>query len=41
MPGKLADMVVLSQDIFTIPSQQLLATKSILTMIDGKIVYEH
>lgn len=41
MHGMLADLAVLSQDIFTIPSQQLPATKSVLTMIDGKIVYEY
>ncbi|MEP7232071.1 MAG: amidohydrolase family protein [Ginsengibacter sp.] len=40
MPGMLADLAVLSQDIFTIPTQQLPATKSVLTMIDGKIAYE-
>lgn len=40
MPGMLADLAVLSQDIFTIPAGQLPATKSMLTMIDGKIVYE-
>lgn len=38
--GMLADLVVLSQDIFTIQNQQLPATTSVLTMIDGKIVYE-
>jgi len=40
MPGMLADLAVLSQDIFTIPPQQLPATKSVLTIIDGKIVYQ-
>ena len=40
MPGMLADLAVLSQDIFTIPTGQLPATKSVLTMVDGKIVYE-
>jgi len=40
MPGMVADLAVLSQDIFTIPPQQLPATKSTLTIIDGKIVYE-
>ena len=39
--GMLADLAVLSQDIFTIPAQQLPATQSVLTMIDGKIVYQH
>ena len=38
--GKLADLAVLSQDIFSIPLQQLPATSSVLTMIDGKIVFE-
>lgn len=40
IPGMLADIVVLSQDIFTIPADQLPITKSVLTMIDGKILYE-
>jgi predicted amidohydrolase YtcJ len=40
MPGMLADLVVLSQDIFTIPPKQLPATRSVLTMIDGKIAYQ-
>jgi predicted amidohydrolase YtcJ len=39
MPGMLADLVVLSQDIFTIPAQQLPATRSVLTLVGGKIVY--
>ena len=38
--GKLADLAVLSQDIFTIPKEQLPSTKSLLTIIDGKIVYK-
>ncbi len=38
-PGKLADLAVLSQDIFTIPAQQLPATRSVLTFIGGRIVY--
>jgi predicted amidohydrolase YtcJ len=40
MPGMLADLAILSQDIFTIPAQQLPATKSVLTIVDGKIVYK-
>ncbi len=35
--ARVADVAVLSQDIFTISSEQLPATKSVLTMIDGKI----
>jgi predicted amidohydrolase YtcJ len=38
--GKLADLAILSQDIFSIPKEQLPSTKSILTIIDGKIVYK-
>jgi predicted amidohydrolase YtcJ len=38
--GMLADLAVLSQDIFTISDQQLPSTTSVLTMIDGKIMYE-
>ena len=40
MPGMLADLDVLSQDIFKVPTGRLSATKSILTMVDGKILYE-
>lgn len=34
--GMLADLAVLSQDIFTTPIEQLPATTSVLTMINGK-----
>ena len=40
MPGMLADLAVLSQDIFLIPTQELPATKSVLTIVNGKIVYQ-
>lgn len=40
-PGQLADLVVLSQDIFSIPLQALPATHSLLTMVDGKIVMKN
>ena len=39
-PGQLADLAVLSQDIFEIPREQLPATQSILTFLDGKIVFD-
>ena len=38
--GKLADIAVLSQDIFTVPVEALPATHSILTIVGGKIVYD-
>lgn len=37
--GMLADLTVLSQDVFSVPTPQLPATSSVLTMIDGEIVY--
>ena len=39
-PGKLADLAVLSQDIFTVPLEQLPSTESVLTMVGGAVVYE-
>jgi predicted amidohydrolase YtcJ len=38
-PGMLADLAVLSQDIFKVRASELPDTKSVLTMIDGRIVY--
>jgi predicted amidohydrolase YtcJ len=39
-PGMLADLAVLSQDVFTVPPQELPKTTSVLTMIGGRIVWE-
>jgi hypothetical protein len=38
--GKLADIAVLSQDIFTVPAEELPKTVSILTLVGGKVVYK-
>lgn len=38
--GQLADMVLLSKDLFTIPPREILETKSLLTIVGGRIVYE-
>lgn len=38
--GMLADLAVLSQDIFSVPPPELPRTESELTIIGGKIVYE-
>jgi predicted amidohydrolase YtcJ len=38
-PGMLADLAVLSQDIFTVAPGRLDQTRSLLTVVDGKIVY--
>ena len=39
-PGKLADLAVLSQDIFQVQAQDLPKTESVLTMVGGKIIYD-
>jgi predicted amidohydrolase YtcJ len=39
-PGKLADIAVLSQDIFSVPVPELPKTESIMTIVGGKIFYE-
>lgn len=39
-PGKLADLVVLSDDIFTIAPEDIEKTKVDLTIFDGTLVYE-
>ena len=38
-PGKLADIVVLSDDYLTVPDEALRDMKSVLTLIGGEIVY--
>ena len=38
-PGMLADVVVLSEDIFAAPPARLASTRVALTVFDGKIVY--
>ena len=37
--GKLADLVVLDQNIFKIPPEEIIETKVRMTIIDGKIIY--
>lgn len=38
--GKLADLAVLSQDVFSVPSSELPKTESVLTLVGGKTVYD-
>ena len=38
-PGKLADIVVLSDDYLAVPDEALRGLKSVLTLIGGEIVY--
>jgi len=37
--GKLADIVVLSKDIFTIPEEEILNTTVVYTILGGKVIY--
>ena len=37
--GKLADLVVLDRDYFTVPDEDLKKTRSELTIVDGRIVH--
>jgi len=38
--GKLADLAVLSQNIFQVPAAELPKTESVLTIVGGKIVFD-
>jgi len=38
--GKLADLVVLSQDILSVPDDALMGTGVLATIVDGKVLYE-
>ena len=39
MPGKLADITVLSKDILTVPEEQIPATRVEMTIVGGEVVY--
>ena len=38
-PGKLADITVLSQDILTIPDEEILSTEVVYTIVGGRVMY--
>lgn len=38
--GKLADVAVLSQDLFAIPAERIRDVRVVLTVMDGKVVYQ-
>ncbi len=38
--GKLADFTIFSQDLMTVPDDQILSTKVDLTIVGGKVLYE-
>jgi predicted amidohydrolase YtcJ len=39
-PGKLADLVVLSADVMTVPEKQIRDITPLATMVGGKVVYQ-
>jgi predicted amidohydrolase YtcJ len=39
-PGKLADITVLSQDIMTVPEDEILKSWVVTTIVGGKILYK-
>jgi hypothetical protein len=39
-PGKVADIVVLTKDLLTCAEEEILSTKVVLTMVNGKVKYE-
>ena len=38
--GKLADLVVLSQDLLAVPDDALMETEVVVTIVDGRVLYE-
>jgi predicted amidohydrolase YtcJ len=38
-PGKLADLAVLDRDYFAVPEVEIRKIRSVLTVVDGKIVH--
>lgn len=40
VPGKLADIVVLSDNILECPAESILKTRVIMTILNGRIVYQ-
>jgi predicted amidohydrolase YtcJ len=39
-PGKLADIIVLSNDLLTIDPEKILDVQVLMTIVNGKVVYE-
>ena len=39
-PGKLADLIIVSQDLFEIKPSEIVNTEVLMTMVGGKVVYE-
>ena len=39
-PGKLADFTIIDRDVLTIPPQDILNTRILFTIVNGKIIYQ-
>ena len=39
-PGRLADLVVLDRDYFAVPDAEIRKIRSVLTVVDGRIVHD-
>ncbi|MBI4472255.1 MAG: amidohydrolase [Acidobacteria bacterium] len=39
-PGKLADITVFSKDIMTVPETEILKAETVMTIVNGEVVYE-
>lgn len=39
-PGKVADFIILSQDLFKVPANETNKTQVLLTVVGGKVVYQ-
>jgi hypothetical protein len=37
--GKLADLVVLSQDVLAVPDDQIMKTEVLATIVDGRVLF--
>ena len=40
-PGKLADITVLSQDLLSVPDDEVMATEIVMTILGGKVRYRN
>ena len=38
--GKLADLTIFSKDIMTVPSEEILNAEIVMTVVNGKIVFQ-
>ena len=39
-PGKRADLAVIDRDFFTVPDAEIARTRSVLTVVGGRVVHD-